>query len=85
MPEAVLVFVAPPEPGALRERLEERGTDTPDQIDGRLRVAEEELEAQTEFCHVIVNDRVERAAPELAALVRREIGADPSVKSPIGS
>ena len=84
MPEAVLVFVAPPEPAALRERLEGRGTDSPDQIEGRLRVAEEELRAQSEFRHVIVNDQLERAADELAALVRREIGADPAVKSPVG-
>jgi guanylate kinase len=84
MPEAVLVFVAPPEPAALRARLEARGTDSPDQIDGRLRVAEEELEAQSEFRHVIVNDDLERAATELAELVRREIGTDPAVKSPVG-
>jgi guanylate kinase len=84
MPEAVLVFVAPPVPAALRARLEARGTDSPDQIDGRLRVAEEELEAQSEFRHVIVNDDLERAAAELAELVRREIGADPAVKSPVG-
>ena len=84
MPDAVLVFVAPPEPAALRQRLEGRGTDSPDQIEGRLKVAEEELQAQSEFRHVIVNDQLERAAAELAALVRREIGADPVVESPVG-
>ena len=73
-PDAVLVFVAPPEPGVLRERLEERGTDAPDQIDRRLEVAREELDAQREFAHVIVNDDLGRAADELADLVRRELG-----------
>jgi guanylate kinase len=73
MPDAVLVFVAPPSPEDLRERLEGRGTDAPEQIERRLRVAEEELAAQPEFSHVIVNDEVDRAAEELAALVRREL------------
>jgi guanylate kinase len=75
MPDAVLVFVAPPGPEALRERLEGRGTDTEEQIERRLRVAAEELDAQREFRHVIVNDDVERASSELAALVRAELEA----------
>jgi guanylate kinase len=70
MPEAVLVFVAPPTPGDLRERLKARGTDSNEQIDRRLQVAREELEARREFRHVIVNDRVDRAADELVRLVR---------------
>ena len=39
MPEAVLVFIAPPSPEALRERLEGRGTDSPEEIERRLRGA----------------------------------------------
>jgi guanylate kinase len=72
-PDAVLVFVAPPAPAVLRERLEERGTDTPEQIDRRLEVAQEELDAQREFRHVVVNDDLEQAADELAELVRAEL------------
>jgi guanylate kinase len=74
VPDAVLVFVAPPTPAVLRERLEGRGTDAPEQIDRRLQVAERELDAQREFGHVIVNDSVERAADELSELVRSELG-----------
>ena len=73
MPDAVLVFIAPPNPQALRERLVGRGTDPPDQIDRRLEVATEELEAQSEFTHVIVSDDLERAADELEALVRAKL------------
>lgn len=72
MPDAVLVFVAPPAPEALRERLEGRGTDTEEQIERRLRVAEQELGARREFGHVIVNDDLDRAAAELAELVQAE-------------
>src|SRR5215218_6022673 len=40
MPEAVLIFIAPPDPAALRQRLEGRGTDEADAISERLRTAE---------------------------------------------
>jgi guanylate kinase len=73
MPDAVLVFVAPPDPDALRERLEGRGTDRPEAIAARLRTAELELAAQQEFQHVVVNDEVPRAAGELAGIVRSEL------------
>jgi guanylate kinase len=72
-PDAVLVFVEPPTPGALRHRLEDRGTDPPEQIDRRLEVAREELAAHEEFPHVIVNDRLDDAVSELVALVRSEL------------
>jgi guanylate kinase len=73
MPEAALIFIAPPSPAALRERLEGRGTDSADAIDRRLRTAEIELEAQPEFAHVIVNDELQNSASELEKLVRREL------------
>jgi guanylate kinase len=73
MPEAVLIFIAPPDAEALRDRLEGRGTDTPEAIERRLRTAELELEAQVEFPHVIVNDDVQKAAAELESLVREQL------------
>jgi guanylate kinase len=73
MPEAVQIFIAPPDPGALRERLEQRGTDSTEAIERRLRTAEIELEAQGEFPHVVVNDEVQKAASELEGLVRGEL------------
>jgi guanylate kinase len=76
MPEALLVFIAPPDPEALRRRLEGRGTDSPEAIDERLRTAEGELAAQQEFQHVVVNDEIDRAAEELGRVVRAELTAD---------
>ena len=73
MPEAVLIFIAPPDPVALRERLEGRGTDSPEAIARRLRTAEIELEAQDEFPHVVVNDKVQKSASELEKLVRGQL------------
>jgi guanylate kinase len=73
MPESVLVFIAPPTPESLRERLIGRGTDSPEQIDERLRTAEIELAAAEEFQHVVTNDEIERAADELERIVRGEL------------
>jgi guanylate kinase len=69
MPEAVQVFIAPPSLQALRTRLVGRGTDDPAEVERRLRVAEEELEAQPEFGHVVVNDRLEEALERLTEIV----------------
>jgi len=73
MPDAVQVFIAPPSPEDLRRRLEERGTDSPEQISRRLEVAEEELGARDEFGHVVENDDLDKAAQELADLVRSHL------------
>ena len=67
------MFIAPPSPAALRERLETRGTDHPEEIAERLKAAELELAALEEFKHVVVNDQVERAADELERIVRGEL------------
>ncbi|OLE38686.1 MAG: guanylate kinase [Actinobacteria bacterium 13_1_20CM_3_68_9] len=77
MPESVQVFVAPPDPAALRRRLEGRGTDSGEAIDERLRTAELELAAQQECEHVIVNDDVQAAAAQLERIVRDELERDP--------
>ena len=69
MPEALQVFIAPPSDDALRARLVGRGTDDPATVEARLAVAREELAAQEEFAHVVVNDRLEDAVDELAAIV----------------
>jgi guanylate kinase len=73
MPEAILIFITPPDAEALRQRLEGRGTDSTEAIERRLRTAEIELEAQDEFPHVVVNDEVQKAASELEELVRSEL------------
>jgi len=70
MADAIAVFIAPPSREALRARLVGRGTDPPDQVEDRMRTAERELEAQPEFAHVVVNDRLEQATDELVEIVR---------------
>jgi guanylate kinase len=52
-----------------------RGTDSPEEVDERLRTAERELEAKPEFAYVVVNDRLEQATDELEGIVRRGLPA----------
>jgi guanylate kinase len=73
VPDAVQVFIAPPSLDALRVRLSGRGTDDPEEVERRLRVAEEELNAQPEFGHVVVNDRLEDALERLTVIVAGEL------------
>jgi guanylate kinase len=71
--DAVLIFIAPPDEAALRARLEGRGTDSPEAIAQRLRTAEVELAARSEFPREVVNDEVQNAASKLERLVRGEL------------
>ena len=70
MPDAVLVFIAPPEMADLERRLRGRDTDSDEEIEDRMRIARTEMEAKPEFDYVITNDDAGRASAELAALVR---------------
>jgi guanylate kinase len=69
MPEAHLVFLAPPSFDELARRLVGRGTEDPEHVRHRLDIARIELAAEDEFESVVVNDDVERAADALVALL----------------
>ncbi|MFC5723330.1 guanylate kinase [Streptomyces gamaensis] len=70
MPEAQLVFLAPPSWDELVRRLTGRGTESPEVIERRLAVARIELAAEKEFDETLVNTSVEDVARELLALLR---------------
>ncbi len=78
IPDAEAVFIAPPSREALRARLIGRGTDSPEAVEARMRTAERELEAQPEFRHVVVNDRLEQATEELVEIVQQALANLPS-------
>lgn len=69
MPDAVLVFLAPPSRDELRRRLIGRGTESDESVKARLARADEELAAMPEFDEVIRNVEVDQAAAELSALI----------------
>ncbi|MEC4015541.1 guanylate kinase [Streptomyces sp. H27-D2] len=70
MPEAQLIFLAPPGWDELVRRLTGRGTEPPDVIERRLRAAKIELAAESEFDITLVNTSVEDVARELLALTK---------------
>ena len=73
VPDAVLVFIAPPSPSALEQRLRSRKANTEGEIADRMRIAREELDAAPAFDHLIVNDRADRAAGELIEIIRTSL------------
>jgi guanylate kinase len=72
MPEARFVFLAPPSLDVLVERLAGRGTESAAALTARLERANVELAAEDEFDEVIVNNDVDEAARELAALIAED-------------
>jgi guanylate kinase len=69
MPEAFMVFLAPPSWEELVRRLEGRGTEDAEERARRLESARRELAAETEFDVTIVNAEIHDAAEELVALM----------------
>jgi guanylate kinase len=70
--DSVSVFILPPSYEVLRERLITRGTDSPEELEVRLRNAPEELRQYSAFDYVIINDEVARAAGQLASIIHAE-------------
>jgi len=67
--DALFLFLAPPSPEALLARLEQRGTETPEELAIRTQDAARELAAASWYQHVVVNDEVSRAAGALAEIL----------------
>lgn len=70
--EGVYIYILPPSFDALRARLMERKSDSPDEINRRLRKAREEIWSYREYYYLIVNDDVKRAMSELQAVIVSE-------------
>jgi guanylate kinase len=72
MRSVVSVFILPPSFEVLRERLTARMTERPEELELRLANARGEVEQYRYFDYLVLNDEVERAAEELASVVRAE-------------
>jgi guanylate kinase len=70
MPEANLIFIAPPSWEELGRRLAQRGTETSEQIAVRLDTAKAEMAAQGEFDHVVINEDVAKCAQQVLELMQ---------------
>jgi guanylate kinase len=72
VPGALTIFVAPPSAEELERRLLDRGGDSSGQIEVRVRTARDEMEAASEFDHVVVNDDLQHCVDEIKLLIERE-------------
>jgi guanylate kinase len=70
--DSVSIFILPPSYEVLRQRLIARGTDSPEELELRLRNAPEELKQYSAFDYVIINDEIERAVGQLASIIYAE-------------
>lgn len=69
MPEAVTIFIVPPDMDELERRLRGRGTDSDDKLTARLQRARLELEKRDFYDYIVVNDYVSRAAEEILSII----------------
>jgi len=72
VPQAVLIFLAPPSMAALEERLRDRSTESAAELEQRIATARGEMKQQGMFDYVVVNDEVEMAAAEIEAIIAAE-------------
>ena len=74
VPDALLIFVVPPDMEELERRLVNRGTEPPKDLDIRLRNARIEMARRGEFDHVVVNetDQIDATAEEIDAIIAAE-------------
>lgn len=71
-PEGVFVFIVPPSPEELSERIHKRGTDSKDVIDKRLSAAAAELACASKYDYLVVNDQVDAATAKVSAIITAE-------------
>ncbi len=71
-PEAVFVFIAPPSVAELRNRLEKRGTETPEVINQRVSEAAQEISFAYRYDYVVVNNILEDAVNDFISVIRAE-------------
>lgn len=74
MPDALLVFVTPPDFDVLETRLRKRGTENDGEIRKRLENARKEMAQAQDFDFQVVNDRLDRAALEIESIIRKRLG-----------
>jgi guanylate kinase len=69
MPDAISIFVVAPSEEELEHRLEERGSESADDMASRREIAKQEMKLANHYEHVVVNDDVERAVGEIRQII----------------
>lgn len=72
VPDATLIFLAPPSWQVLEDRLLNRATELPEIAERRLKIARQEMQAVSNYDYCVVNDVLEEAVDSLRAIVVAE-------------
>ena len=74
LPDALTIFIMPPSIESLRARLRKRGTETPEEIELRLRNAVIEMSAAPEYDYVVVNEdgKIDETVKQIKDIIRKE-------------
>lgn len=70
--QAITIFLSPPNDAALRERLTNRGTDTPEEVEKRLMNAKKEMMFESSYQHCVVNDILDNAVSMIIKIINGE-------------
>ena len=68
-PDAIFVFIVPPNMSALYDRLRGRGTESDADVKIRMDTAIKELATAEQYDYIIVNDRIEKSVAKLSAII----------------
>lgn len=71
-PDSVGIFLVPPSMQVLEKRLRNRGSETEEEIQGRLTIAGNEMKHATEYDYIVVNDRIEDAVRDIETIIHSE-------------
>ena len=72
-PNAISIFIAPPSIEELMQRIKNRGDNTPEEIENRIKIAENELSEAWGFDYIIVNDNLYKSVKDLYSIIRRYV------------
>lgn len=71
-PEGVYIFLLPPSLEELKNRIEGRGTETPESLSRRLKNAVAEIKIGLQYDYVVVNDTIDNASAQIKAILTAE-------------
>lgn len=73
VPDAIFIFLMPPSMDILKQRLENRGTETKEKVLARFKTAYQEINEMTKYNYVVVNDEVEDAVNKIECILAAEM------------
>ena len=72
MPDAVMIYILPPDYETLLTRIRGRGTETEEVIQNRMNEAKTEIQTFPKYDYVVINDKVEDAAADVLSILHTE-------------